>query len=71
MCGEAAGDNIMVPLLLGMGLDEYSMSATSVLRVRSLMKKLNTADLKELAERAVTESITNEDNKKLVEEYLK
>lgn len=71
MCGEAAGDNIMVPLLLGMGLDEYSMSATSVLRVRSLMKKLSTADLKELAERAVTESITNEDNKKLVEEYLK
>ncbi|WP_125708373.1 phosphoenolpyruvate--protein phosphotransferase [Companilactobacillus zhongbaensis] len=71
MCGEAAGDNVMVPLLLGMGLDEYSMSATSVLRVRSLMKKLSTADLKDLAERAVTESITNEDNKKLVEEYLK
>lgn len=71
MCGEAAGDNIMVPLLLGMGLDEYSMSATSVLRVRSLMKKLSTADLKELAERAVTESVTNEDNKKLVESYLK
>lgn len=71
MCGEAAGDNIMVPVLLGMGLDEYSMSATSVLRVRSLMKKLSTADLKELAERAVTESLTNEDNKKLVESYLK
>ncbi|WP_125771155.1 phosphoenolpyruvate--protein phosphotransferase [Companilactobacillus furfuricola] len=71
MCGEAAGDNIMVPLLLGMGLDEYSMSATSVLRVRSLMKKLNAGDLKDLAERAVTESITNDDNKKLVEEYLK
>ncbi|WP_125587776.1 phosphoenolpyruvate--protein phosphotransferase [Companilactobacillus jidongensis] len=70
MCGEAAGDNIMVPLLLGMGLDEYSMSATSVLRVRSLMKKLSTADLKELAERAVNESITNEDNKKLVESYI-
>ncbi|KRK79278.1 phosphoenolpyruvate--protein phosphotransferase [Companilactobacillus nodensis] len=70
MCGEAAGDNIMVPLLLGMGLDEYSMSATSVLRVRSLMKKMSTADLKELADRAVNESITNEDNKKLVESYI-
>ncbi|AKP68163.1 phosphoenolpyruvate--protein phosphotransferase [Companilactobacillus ginsenosidimutans] len=70
MCGEAAGDNIMVPLLLAMGLDEYSMSATSVLRVRSLMKKLSTADLKDLADRAVNESITNEDNKKLVEEYM-
>ena len=70
MCGEAAGDNTMLPLLLSMGLDEYSMSATSVLRVRSLMKKLSTKDLATLADRAVNESITNEDNKKLVEEYL-
>ena len=70
MCGEAAGDNTMLPLLLSMGLDEYSMSATSVLRVRSLMKKLSTEDLATLADRAVNESITNEDNKKLVEEYL-
>ena len=60
----------MLPLLLSMGLDEYSMSATSVLRVRSLMKKLSTKDLATLADRAVNESITNEDNKKLVEEYL-
>jgi len=57
-------------LLLSMGLDEYSMSATSVLRVRSLMKKLSTEDLASLADRAVNESITNEDNIKLVEEYL-
>jgi len=70
MCGEAAGDNTMLPLLLSMGLDEYSMSATSVLRVRSLMKKLSTEDLASLADRAVNESITNEDNIKLVEEYL-
>jgi len=53
-----------------MGLDEYSMSATSVLRVRSLMKKLSTKDLASLADRAVNESITNEDNIKLVKEYL-
>ncbi len=70
MCGEAAGDNTMLPLLLSMGLDEYSMSATSVLRVRSLMKKLSTKDLASLADRAVNESITNEDNIKLVKEYL-
>jgi len=70
MCGEAAGDNTMLPLLLSMGLDEYSMSATSVLRVRSLMKKLSTKDLATLADRAVNESITNEDNEKLVKEYL-
>ncbi|WP_422802420.1 putative PEP-binding protein, partial [Streptococcus gordonii] len=42
MCGEMAGDQTAVPLLVGMGLDEFSMSATSVLRTRSLMKKLDT-----------------------------
>ncbi|KRM31477.1 Phosphoenolpyruvate-protein kinase (PTS system EI component in bacteria) [Agrilactobacillus composti DSM 18527 = JCM 14202] len=61
MCGEAAGDPIMVPLLLGMGLDEYSMSATSVLKVRSLMKRLSTADMKALSDKAVNELTTNDD----------
>jgi phosphotransferase system enzyme I (PtsI) len=70
MCGEAAGDPIMVPLLLGLGLDEYSMSATSVLKVRSLMKKLSTADMKELAEKAINESISNDENKTLVEKAV-
>ncbi|WP_054723065.1 phosphoenolpyruvate--protein phosphotransferase [Lacticaseibacillus nasuensis] len=64
MCGEAAGDPIMVPLLVGMGLDEFSMSATSVLKVRSLMKKLSTTEMAKLSERAITESISNDDNKK-------
>lgn len=71
MCGEAAGDPIMVPLLLGMGLDEFSMSATSVLKVRSLMKRLDTTKLTDLVDKAVNESISNEDNKKLVEEFTK
>lgn len=69
MCGEAAGDPIMVPILMGMGLDEFSMSATSVLRVRSQMKGLSASYLKTLAERATTESVTNEDNIKLVKEF--
>ncbi|GAF40440.1 phosphoenolpyruvate-protein phosphotransferase of PTS system [Agrilactobacillus composti DSM 18527 = JCM 14202] len=51
----------MVPLLLGMGLDEYSMSATSVLKVRSLMKRLSTADMKALSDKAVNELTTNDD----------
>lgn len=70
MCGEAAGDPIMVPILLGMGLDEYSMSATSVLKIRSLMKKLSTTDMVELAERATKESVTNDENIKLVNEFM-
>ena len=53
MCGEMAGDQKAVPLLVGMGLDEFSMSATSVLRTRSLMKKLDTAKMEEYANRAL------------------
>ena len=71
MCGEAAGDDIMFPILLSMGLDEYSMSATSILRIRSLMKKLDTKDLKELANEACFVSETAEENEKLVEDLMK
>ncbi|KRM72458.1 phosphoenolpyruvate--protein phosphotransferase [Lacticaseibacillus brantae] len=66
MCGEAAGDPIMVPILLGMGLDEYSMSATSVLKIRSLMKRLSTADMAKMADVALNENISNDDNAALV-----
>ncbi|WP_044893961.1 phosphoenolpyruvate--protein phosphotransferase [Bacillus alveayuensis] len=41
MCGEMAGDAIAIPILLGLGLDEFSMSATSILRARSQLKKLS------------------------------
>lgn len=71
MCGEAAGDNTMFPILLSMGLDEYSMSATSILRIRSLMKKLNTEDIKELANKACFVSETAEENEKLVDDLMK
>lgn len=71
MCGEAAGDDIMFPIILSMGLDEYSMSATSILRIRSLMKKINTEDIKELANKACFVSETADENKKLVEETMK
>jgi len=71
MCGEAAGDSTMFPILLSMGLDEYSMSATSILRIRSLMKKLNTADIKELANKACYVSETAEENEKLVSDLMK
>lgn len=55
MCGEMAGDQTAVPLLLGMGLDEFSMSATSILKTRSLMKRLDTTKMAELADRALKE----------------
>ncbi|KLU60335.1 phosphoenolpyruvate-protein phosphotransferase [Peptococcaceae bacterium CEB3] len=43
MCGEAAGDQALIPLLLGMGLDEFSMSAISVLESRELIGRLDYA----------------------------
>lgn len=71
MCGEMAGDQTAVPLLMGMGLDEFSMSATSVLKTRSLMKKLSTTDMAELADKALKECDTMEEVVALVEQYVK
>ncbi|MGL4246919.1 phosphoenolpyruvate--protein phosphotransferase [Lactiplantibacillus plantarum] len=67
MCGEVAGDQIAVPLLMGLGLDEFSMSSTSVLKTRSLMKKLDTKEMAKLADKALNECVTNEEVKELVE----
>lgn len=40
MCGEMAGDPIAIPILLALGLDEFSMSATSILPARAQLKQL-------------------------------
>ena len=68
MCGEMAGDSLAIPLLLGMGLDEFSMSATSILQARSQIKNLTLAEMKELVEKAVMRA-TTEEVLALVEEY--
>ena len=70
MCGEMAGDQTAVPLLMGIGLDEFSMSATSILKTRSLMKTLDTSKMKELADRALTECYTMEEVLELMPEYV-
>ncbi|GGH99862.1 MULTISPECIES: phosphoenolpyruvate--protein phosphotransferase [Mammaliicoccus] len=53
MCGEMAGDNTAIPLLLGLGLDEFSMSATSILKARKQIKQLDQKEMQELAGRAI------------------
>ena len=53
MCGEMAGDEIAIPLLLGLGLDEFSMSATSILKARAQIKQLKKSDMRELVEEAL------------------
>ncbi|MED3563689.1 phosphoenolpyruvate--protein phosphotransferase [Bacillus xiapuensis] len=60
MCGEMAGDETAIPLLLGLGLDEFSMSATSILKARSQILRLSKKEMKNLAEKALQMKTTNE-----------
>lgn len=60
MCGEMAGDETAIPLLLGMGLDEFSMSATSILKARDLIRKLSKKEMEELANQALQMSTVEE-----------
>ena len=50
MCGESAGDQRMIPILLGFGLDEFSMSPISILPARKLINSLSYADMQKFAD---------------------
>lgn len=65
MCGEAAADPLLIPLLLAFGLDEFSVSATSVLKTRKIISQWTIAEAKEVAEKALTLKTESE-----VVEYL-
>jgi phosphoenolpyruvate-protein phosphotransferase (PTS system enzyme I) len=60
MCGEMAGDETAIPILLGLGLDEFSMSATSVLKARSQIRQLNKAEMEQLANNVLQLATTDE-----------
>ncbi|HCX9149580.1 TPA: phosphoenolpyruvate--protein phosphotransferase [Staphylococcus aureus] len=70
MCGEMAGDETATPLLLGLGLDEFSMSATSILKARRQINGLSKNEMTELANRAV-DCATQEEVIELVNNYVK
>ncbi|HDD5716694.1 TPA: phosphoenolpyruvate--protein phosphotransferase [Staphylococcus aureus] len=70
MCGEMAGDETAIPLLLGLGLDEFSMSATSILKARRQINGLSKNEMTELANRAV-DCATQEEVIELVTNYVK
>ena len=53
MCGEMAGEAIAAPLLIGLGLDEFSMSATSILSQRKLIRSMKKSEMEELAAKAI------------------
>ncbi|MBP2846718.1 phosphoenolpyruvate-protein phosphotransferase PtsI [Dickeya oryzae] len=70
MCGELAGDERATLLLLGMGLDEFSMSAISIPRIKKIIRNANYEDAKALAEQALAQP-TAEELSSLVSRFIK
>ncbi|MGE9552406.1 phosphoenolpyruvate-protein phosphotransferase PtsI [Erwinia amylovora] len=69
MCGELAGDERATLLLLGMGLDEFSMSAISIPRIKKIIRNTNFEDAKALAEQALAQP-TAEELMNLVNKFI-
>lgn len=71
MCGEAAADPLLIPVLLAWGMDEFSMSASSILKSRQIISECDSKDLKANVDKVLempTESEIKEYLKKLTEE---
>ncbi|WP_349943779.1 phosphoenolpyruvate--protein phosphotransferase [Lacrimispora sp. BS-2] len=66
MCGEAASDPMLIPLLLAFGLNEFSMSASAILNARKLITGYSTKELQAVAEQAMSYSTAKE-----VEDYMR
>ena len=66
MCGEAASDPMMVPLLLAFGLNEFSMSPSAILRARKMVTQYDTRELQAVADKAMSFATTAE-----VENYMR
>lgn len=68
MCGEAAGDVKFIPLLVGLGLDEFSMNANKILRARKLITDLDFEECKQLA-KEILQLDSTEDVKNRLEKF--
>ena len=66
MCGEAAADPLLIPVLLAWGMDEFSMSASSILKSRQIISGCDSKDLKAKVDKVLEMSTENE-----IKEYLK
>ena len=65
MCGESAGDQRMIPILLGFGLDEFSMSPISILPARKLITSLSYEDMQKFAKEVLAMGTAKE-----IKEYV-
>ena len=70
ICGEVASEPMLTPVLVGMGLDEFSMSATSVLQIRKLISEIDKSEAEKLTEK-VLDAETEQEVKKLISKWLK
>ena len=66
MCGEAASDPMMIPLLLAFGLNEFSMSASAILRARKMVTEYSVEELQAVSDKAMSFATTAE-----VEDYMR
>jgi phosphotransferase system enzyme I (PtsI) len=69
MCGEMAGDPRVTALLLGLGLDEFSMAAQSIPRVKRVIRSVNMADCRSLVEE-VLRGVTWKENADMVDAWM-
>jgi len=69
MCGEMASEPNALPLLIGMGLDEFSMSSSSILKSRYLISKINSNEASKLVEKALDQE-SSEQVIKLTEKFM-
>lgn len=70
MCGEMAGEPLAAPILLGLGLNEFSMSASSIPQIKKIIRSMSMDKAKEIANKALNLS-TSEEVKNMVEDELK
>lgn len=70
MCGEMAGDEIAIPLLIGLGLDEFSMSPTSILQARNQIRNMSKLDVNEVVDKVLNMQTCQEVESFVKERFL-
>lgn len=70
MCGEAASDPLMIPLLLAFGLNEFSMSASAILKARKYITEYSVEELKAVADKAMS-LVTAAEIEQLMKEFVR
>lgn len=70
MCGEMAGEEMALPILVAMGLDEFSMSASSILRSKALLRKLDRSQLSSWLDNLLAQATSAEEVVSAVKDLL-